>query len=119
MLRSEPVDRSSMPVTRSPRAISASARCDPMNPAPPVIRYLIVLVVEGVAHSHGTLREPASLLAAERRTAASLPRYLGFHQPFLDRRRHDARHPLGAVRAGTAGDPQNVRIVLVRIVRHD
>src|SRR6267142_1050012 len=87
MLRREPVDRSSMMVTRSPRAISASARCDPMNPAPPVIRYLIVLVVEGVAHSHGTFSELTTLLA-DRRTAASLPQCPGFHQPFLDRRRH-------------------------------
>ena len=35
----EPVDRSSRMCTRSPCASNASARCDPMNPAPPVMRY--------------------------------------------------------------------------------
>src|ERR1041385_2442843 len=33
-----PVERSSTTVTRSPRAINASAMCEPMNPAPPVTR---------------------------------------------------------------------------------
>ena len=33
-----PVDRSSRTVTSSPRAMSASLRWDPMNPAPPVTR---------------------------------------------------------------------------------
>src|SRR6266540_3131723 len=107
MLRSEPVDRSSMMVTRSPRAISASARCDPMNPAPPVIRYLIVLVVEGVAHSHGTLREPASLLAADRRTAASLLRCVAFHPAIHARSRHDARFAVPGVGAGVGAEAIN------------
>ena len=58
MFRSDPVDRSSMMVTRSPRAINASARCDPMKPAPPVIRYFIVLGVEVcVAHSKWHVRQ--------------------------------------------------------------
>ena len=37
-----PVDRSSMTVTLWPALSSVSARCDPMNPAPPVIRYFMI-----------------------------------------------------------------------------
>src|SRR5439155_7311479 len=33
-----PVERSSMTKTSSPRSSIASERCDPMNPAPPVMR---------------------------------------------------------------------------------
>src|SRR5438034_5390925 len=33
-----PVERSSMTTTSSPRSSIASERCDPMNPAPPVMR---------------------------------------------------------------------------------
>ena len=33
-----PVERESITVTRSPRAISASTRFEPMNPAPPVTK---------------------------------------------------------------------------------
>src|SRR5262245_53326879 len=38
MLSNEPVDRLSSTSTSCPRAMSASERCDPMKPAPPVIR---------------------------------------------------------------------------------
>ena len=38
MLSMLPVDRSSRTMTSSPRAEQASARCEPMNPAPPVMR---------------------------------------------------------------------------------
>jgi hypothetical protein len=41
-LRSEPVERSSIASMSSPRPIRCSARWDPMNPAPPVMRYRIV-----------------------------------------------------------------------------
>src|SRR6266550_7175089 len=36
-----PVERSSRTTTSSPRASRASARCDPMNPAPPVMRVFM------------------------------------------------------------------------------
>src|SRR5438105_14719541 len=38
MLSMEPVERSSMQKTSSPRATYASERCEPMKPAPPVMR---------------------------------------------------------------------------------
>ena len=38
MFSSEPVDRLSRIVTLSPRAMRASARLEPMNPAPPVMK---------------------------------------------------------------------------------
>jgi hypothetical protein len=38
MFRRLPVDRSSKTVTLRPSARYASARCEPMNPAPPVMR---------------------------------------------------------------------------------
>lgn len=41
MFLTEPVDRLSRMVTLSPRAIRASAKCEPMNPAPPVINARI------------------------------------------------------------------------------
>ena len=37
-----PVERLSITSTSSPRATSASTRCDPMNPAPPVTTLNIV-----------------------------------------------------------------------------
>src|ERR1700674_3778342 len=37
----EPVDRSSRTETRSPRSTKRSARCEPINPAPPVIRMFM------------------------------------------------------------------------------
>src|SRR5688572_9090224 len=43
MLEIEPVDRLSRTNTSSPRARSASDRCDPTNPAPPVINTRITL----------------------------------------------------------------------------
>src|SRR5947208_2521260 len=46
MFSIDPVERSSRACTRWPRAISSSARCDPMNPAPPVIRYRIGRTLE-------------------------------------------------------------------------
>jgi hypothetical protein len=44
MLRNEPVERSSMIETRGPSASSASARWEPMKPAPPVMRYFMTLL---------------------------------------------------------------------------
>src|SRR6266480_258626 len=44
MFSMAPVDRSSMIVTFSPLSAIDSARWDPMNPAPPVIRYFIAHV---------------------------------------------------------------------------
>src|SRR5215204_4080041 len=38
MLSKEPVERSSMQKTSSPRETYKSVRCDPMKPAPPVIK---------------------------------------------------------------------------------
>jgi len=38
MLRADPVDRSSITVTVSPRSSNASARWEPRNPAPPVMK---------------------------------------------------------------------------------
>src|SRR5437016_13427826 len=38
-----PVERSSMTYTSSPRAMYASDRCEPMNPAPPVISTFTVV----------------------------------------------------------------------------
>jgi hypothetical protein len=40
----EPVDRLSRIVTLSPRAMRASARCEPIKPAPPVMRTCITSV---------------------------------------------------------------------------
>src|SRR6185369_1182552 len=40
-----PVERSSMHVTSWPWANSFSVRCEPMNPAPPVIRVLMPVLV--------------------------------------------------------------------------
>lgn len=39
MLDLFPVDKLSRTTTSSPCAIRASERCEPMNPAPPVIKY--------------------------------------------------------------------------------
>ncbi len=36
-----PLERLSIPVTESPRAMSASARSEPMHPATPVTKFLI------------------------------------------------------------------------------
>src|SRR4030095_9573945 len=44
MFSSRPVDRSSRTATSSPRSRRASARCDPMKPAPPVIRARIKMI---------------------------------------------------------------------------
>src|SRR5262245_61677455 len=49
MLSNEPVDRLSSTSTSCPRAMSASERCDPMKPAPPVIRaFTSASVLESV-----------------------------------------------------------------------
>src|SRR6476660_8940250 len=40
MFEIAPVERLSMPTTASPRAVNASDRCEPMNPAAPVMTIL-------------------------------------------------------------------------------
>src|SRR5689334_4496273 len=42
ILRSEPVSRLSIQMTRSPRRTNSSHRCDPRNPAPPVTRQVAI-----------------------------------------------------------------------------
>src|SRR5688500_8500486 len=46
MLFSDPLDRSSIPITRYPFVKSRSRRCDPINPAIPVTRMYLAGVVE-------------------------------------------------------------------------
>src|SRR5215813_8099608 len=45
MFSVEPVERSSTILTSSPRARRRSAKCDPIKPAPPVIRTFIALPI--------------------------------------------------------------------------
>src|SRR5215216_6951817 len=42
MLASDPVSRLSTQMTRWPRESSSSHRCEPRNPAPPVIRQVVI-----------------------------------------------------------------------------
>ena len=74
MLSIEPVDRSSMTSTSWPRSSSASARCDPTNPAPPVSRAFIVILAVVSAGSRRPRVRPrcpsAPHAVARRRIAA-------------------------------------------------
>src|SRR5919204_1741651 len=60
MFGSDPVERSSRAKTSQPAASRSSARCDPMNPAPPVMSAL-GLLVSGVLNRTSLPRLPERL----------------------------------------------------------
>src|SRR3954470_23566113 len=61
MLSTLPVSRLSTPTTVHPRSSSVSERCDPMNPAAPVMTALGMSESEGVAMEAPHEREPHDL----------------------------------------------------------
>ena len=113
MLSIEPVDRSSSTKTSSPRASSASARCEPMKPAPPVMKTRMVEIES--SWGRPAVARPARVHPRRtagtrnthdtpRRGAPALPAGSGFRQGRHDRggalRRPRRRHHGVAVEEG-------------------
>src|SRR5436190_11538138 len=73
MLRIDPVDRLSMTSTSWPAASRASARCDPMKPAPPVINALTTPVpfLRHCRQTRESLQPPDPPLSSKARDEAA------------------------------------------------
>src|SRR5689334_3296799 len=121
MLSGEPVRRLSMQMTSSPSARKRSQRCDPMKPAPPVMRMRAIDVVPVSARGRGG--------AADRQVGeAVLAHDLGLVEVPAVEDDGPPEEPLHAREVGTAelvplrDDEQGVgvleRLVVGPVVRH-